>query len=72
VFTLENEGCIAPLRRERKRILRRELLTLPYLDPSLPKEDRAADLVSRVTEKEASGTLNCSAAVPRQLPFPVP
>jgi beta-glucosidase len=53
--------------------LRRELLTLPYLDPSLPKEDRAADLVSRVTlEEEVSGMLNSSAAVPRQLPFPVP
>ncbi|HEY6848688.1 MAG TPA: hypothetical protein VI320_21130 [Terracidiphilus sp.] len=53
--------------------MRRELLTLPYLDPSLPKEDRAADLVSRVTlEEEVSGMLNSSAAVPRQLPFPVP
>jgi beta-glucosidase len=53
--------------------LRRELLTLPYLDPSLPKEERAADLVSRVTlDEEVSEMLNSSAGVPRQLPLPVP
>jgi len=39
---------------------------LPYLDPSLPKEQRAADLVSRMTLTEkVSEMLNSSAAVPR-------
>src|SRR6202044_2047176 len=39
---------------------------LPYLDPSLPKEMRAADLVSRMTlEEKVSQMLNTSAAVPR-------
>jgi beta-glucosidase len=39
---------------------------LPYLDPSLPKEQRAADLVSRMTlEEKVSQMLNSSAAVPR-------
>ncbi len=39
---------------------------LPYLDPSLPKEQRAADLVSRMTlDEKASEMVNGSAAVPR-------
>ncbi len=39
---------------------------LPYLDPSLPREQRAADLVSRMTLSEKiSEMLNSSAAVPR-------
>jgi beta-glucosidase len=39
---------------------------LPYLDPSLPVEQRAADLVSRMTpEEKTSEMLNSSAAVPR-------
>ncbi len=39
---------------------------LPYLDPSLPREQRAADLVSRMTLPEkVSEMLNSSAAVPR-------
>src|ERR1700744_3416199 len=37
---------------------------LPYLDPSLPKEQRAADLVSRMTlEEKISEMSNSSAAV---------
>ena len=73
MFALENECCIASLRLERKIVLRRELLTLPYLDLFLPKEERAADLVSRVTlDEEVSEMLNSSAGVPRQLPLPVP
>ena len=39
---------------------------LPYLDPSLSREQRAADLVSRMTlEEKVSQMLNSSAAVPR-------
>jgi beta-glucosidase len=39
---------------------------LPYLDLSLPKEMRAADLVSRMTlEEKVTQMLNTSAAVPR-------
>jgi beta-glucosidase len=39
---------------------------LPYLDPSLSKEQRAADLVSRMTLAEkVSEMLNSSAALPR-------
>ncbi len=39
---------------------------LPYLDPSLPKEERAADLVSRMTlDEKVSQTMNSSAAIPR-------
>ncbi len=39
---------------------------LPYLDPSLPKEQRAADLVGRMTlEEKISEMSNSSAAVPR-------
>ena len=39
---------------------------LPYLDPSLPKEQRAADIVSRMTlQEKISETMNSSAAVPR-------
>ncbi len=39
---------------------------LPYLDPSLPVEQRAADLVSRMTLKEkVSEMMNSSAAIPR-------
>ncbi len=39
---------------------------LPYLDPSLPVQQRAADLVSRMTLKEkVSEMMNSSAAVPR-------
>src|SRR6201998_40473 len=39
---------------------------LPYLDPSLPKEQRAADLVGRMTlEEKISEMSNGSAAVPR-------
>jgi beta-glucosidase len=40
--------------------------SLPYLDPSLPKEQRAADLVSRMTlEEKVAETMNSSAAIPR-------
>ena len=39
---------------------------LPYLDPSLPREQRAADLVSRMTLQEKVSEMgNNSAAVPR-------
>lgn len=39
---------------------------LPYLDPSIAKEQRAADLVSRMTlEEKVSEMMNSSAAVPR-------
>src|SRR6201996_9056831 len=39
---------------------------LPYLDPSLPKEQRAADLVGRMTLAEkVSEMTNSSAAIPR-------
>jgi beta-glucosidase len=39
---------------------------LPYLDPSLPAEQRAADLVGRMTlEEKVSQMTNNSAAVPR-------
>jgi beta-glucosidase len=39
---------------------------LPYLDPSLPKAERAADLVGRMTlEEKVSEMSNSSAAVPR-------
>jgi beta-glucosidase len=39
---------------------------LPYLDPSLPKEQRAADIVSRMTlQEKVSEMMNSSAAVPR-------
>ncbi|HVU31460.1 MAG TPA: glycoside hydrolase family 3 C-terminal domain-containing protein, partial [Sphingomicrobium sp.] len=39
---------------------------LPYLDPSLPAERRAADLVSRLTlDEKASQLVNHSRAVPR-------
>lgn len=39
---------------------------LPYLDPSLPKEQRAADLVRRMTlDEKISEMTNNSAAVPR-------
>ena len=39
---------------------------LPYLEPSLPKEQRAADLVSLMTlEEKISEMSNSSAAVPR-------
>ena len=39
---------------------------LPYLDPSLPREERAADLVSRMTlEEKVSQMINSSAAIPR-------
>src|SRR5579875_1019821 len=39
---------------------------LPYLDPSLPREQRAADLVGRMTlEEKISEMSNSSAAVPR-------
>ncbi len=39
---------------------------LPYLDPALPTEERAADLVSRMTlDEKVSQMLNSSAAVPR-------
>jgi beta-glucosidase len=40
--------------------------SLPYLDPSLPKEQRAADLVGRMTlEEKVSEMMNSSAAIPR-------
>ena len=39
---------------------------LPYLDPSLPRAERAADLVSRMTlQEKVSEMMNSSAAVPR-------
>jgi beta-glucosidase len=39
---------------------------LPYLDPSLPKAERAADLVSRMTlDEKVSQMMNASAAIPR-------
>ena len=39
---------------------------LPYLDPSLSKDQRAADLVSRMTlEEKISEMSNSSAAIPR-------
>lgn len=39
---------------------------LPYLDTSLPKEQRAADLVSRMTlEEKVSEMMNSSEAIPR-------
>ena len=39
---------------------------LPYLDPSLPREQRAADLVSRMTlDEKVSQMTNSSAAIPR-------
>ena len=39
---------------------------LPYLDPSLPAEQRAADLVGRMTlEEKVSEMMNSSAAIPR-------
>jgi beta-glucosidase len=39
---------------------------LPYLDPSLPREQRAADLVSRMTlDEKVSEMMNSSAAIPR-------
>src|ERR1017187_6925719 len=39
---------------------------LPYLDPSLPKEQRAADLVSRMTlDEKVSEMMNSSEAIPR-------
>jgi beta-glucosidase len=39
---------------------------LPYLDPTLPKEQRAADLVSRMTlEEKVAEMMNSSAAIPR-------
>jgi beta-glucosidase len=39
---------------------------LPYLDPTLPKEQRAADLVSRMTlDEKVSETMNSSEAIPR-------
>jgi beta-glucosidase len=39
---------------------------LPYQDPSLSPEKRAADLVSRMTlEEKVSQTMNASAAIPR-------
>ena len=40
--------------------------TLPYLNPTLAPEQRAADLVSRMTlEEKVSQTMNSSAAIPR-------
>ena len=40
--------------------------TLPYQNPSLTPEQRAADLVSRMTlEEKVSQTMNASAAIPR-------
>ncbi|HVG26453.1 MAG TPA: glycoside hydrolase family 3 N-terminal domain-containing protein, partial [Acidobacteriaceae bacterium] len=39
---------------------------LPYLDPSLPKEQRAADLVGRMTLEEKVGQMgNAALAIPR-------
>ena len=39
---------------------------LPYLDPSLPPEQRAADLVGRMTlQEKVSEMMNSSAAIPR-------
>jgi len=39
---------------------------LPYLDPSLPREQRAADLVARMTlEEKVSEMMNSSKAIPR-------
>jgi beta-glucosidase len=39
---------------------------LPYLDPTLPREQRAADLVSRMTlDEKVSEMMNSSEAVPR-------
>ncbi len=39
---------------------------LPYLDPSLPKEQRAADLVTRMTlEEKVAEMMNSAAAIPR-------
>jgi beta-glucosidase len=39
---------------------------IPYLDPSLPAEQRAADLVERMTlEEKVSEMMNSSAAIPR-------
>jgi beta-glucosidase len=39
---------------------------LPYLDSSLPKEQRAADLVSRMTlDEKVSEMLDSSEAIPR-------
>ena len=39
---------------------------LPFLDPRLPPEERAADLVSRMTlDEKVSEMLNSSAAIPR-------
>lgn len=39
---------------------------LSYLDPSLPREQRAADLVSRMTlDEKVSEMMNSSEAVPR-------
>ena len=39
---------------------------LPYLDPSLPVEERAADLVSRMTlQEKVSEMMNSSEAIPR-------
>ncbi len=40
--------------------------TLPYMNPTLTPEQRAADLVSRMTlEEKVSQTMNSSAAIPR-------
>jgi beta-glucosidase len=39
---------------------------LPYLDPSLPKAERAADIVGRLTlDEKVSEMMNSSAAIPR-------
>ena len=43
-----------------------EISTVPYLNPKLPPEERAADLVHRMTlEEKASQLVNQARAVPR-------
>ena len=58
-FLASSPACLTPAYAQSPK-------PLPYLDPALPVEQRAADLVSRMTlQEKVSEMLNSSAAIPR-------
>jgi beta-glucosidase len=60
-------GCLlAPFAAVSPVAVAQSAKPLPYLDPSLPSEQRAADLVGRMTlDEKVSETMNSSKAIPR-------
>ena len=67
VFCLGAAACLLVLSSASLQLaVAQSVKPAPYLDPSLPREQRAADLVSRMTlqEKVAEMT-NSSVAIPR-------